>query len=308
MRWKFGKESKTPYWLQFLIIAATLGVCVPIARSQSFSPFSDFQSLTTTQLTTLQVKLTFAGPQEKPIQTVAFTATGNTLDLSKFVPFQRPGIPYGNDEGNVRSFEVSVQELQSMLQKVAQIPAVVSGGVANSIYVSFAMVSSVTPITKGFEAVLNFTDSGALFQALRSAFDGDAAALQAINDMGCRITLLPPGVPNDVTTNASVAVSGLRLNRTTGLFVGTATVTNNSGSSISGPISLVFELPGGVSLANSDGHTCATTPEGRAFINLPLQNNALAPGASVQVGLQFNNPNLGPIQPTIKVLAGPGAR
>ncbi len=120
MRWKFGKESNTPYWLQFFIITATLGVCVPMARSQSFSPFSDFQGLSPTQLTTLQVKLTFTGPQEKPIQTVAFTSTGNTLDLSKFVPFQRPGIPYGNDEGNVRSFKVSVAELQSMIQGVAQ--------------------------------------------------------------------------------------------------------------------------------------------------------------------------------------------
>ncbi|MCI0562395.1 MAG: hypothetical protein MN733_28245, partial [Nitrososphaera sp.] len=61
-------------------------------------------------------------------------------------------------------------------------------------------------------------------------------------------------------------------------------------------------------LFNADGTTCGTSPVGREFINLPLTGNALPSNASVQVTLEFENPDRVSIKATTKVLAGPGAR
>lgn len=114
--------------------------------------------------------------------------------------------------------------------------------------------------------------------------------------------------PTDVTANISVEISGIRLNRQTGRFVGTAIATNNSGQSIPGPVSLVFDLQGNVKLFNANGTTSATNPSGRRFINLSLIGNELPPGGNSQVTLEFENPDKVPIQATTKVLAGPGTR
>jgi hypothetical protein len=114
--------------------------------------------------------------------------------------------------------------------------------------------------------------------------------------------------PTDVTADVRVELGGVRLNRATGRFVGVATVTNVSGTSISGPISVVFTLEGKVTLFKPDGVTSETSPQGRGFINLPLTANALPPAAVIRVTLEFNNPGKEPIVATTKILSGPGTR
>jgi hypothetical protein len=276
--------------------------------AQTSSSYSEFQAMTVDQLKTLQIKLTYVGLQEGPIPSVAFTSTDNTLDLTKFIPFRLPAISYANDEIAVKSFAATTAQLKAVIDEVGVLPAVVAGGIAANPYVSFMMYNTVGGLEKAFQAVLDSSDALDLFNALRKGLAGNADGLRIIDEMGCFTALLEPGVPNDVTASTALTLSGVRLNRATGRYVGTATLKNNSASPIPAPVSLVLNFVGTVSLFNATGHTCATSPEGRAFVNFPLTDNALTPGATTQVTLDYENPNAEPIKPTTKVLAGPGAR
>jgi hypothetical protein len=85
-------------------------------------------------------------------------------------------------------------------------------------------------------------------------------------------------------------------------------VKNISSSALAGPVSLVIGLQGQVRLFNATGQTCATSPEGQDFINLPLTGEMLSPGAMATVNLEYQNPLNEPITPSTRVLSGPGAR
>jgi hypothetical protein len=191
---------------------------------------------------------------------------------------------------------------------VSQIPAVVAGGAAQDMYLSFSLFNSVDGVDKGFEAILNPADSAALLDRLLAALSANKAAVKIISDIRCKTGLLPPGQATDVSPNTSVTTSGVRLNRNTGRYVGTVTVKNNSATSIPGPISLVLNFQGNVQLFDYDGLTCATSPSGLSFINLPINNNVLLSGGSVVAKIEFLNPNQELIKFTTKVLSGPGAR
>lgn len=272
-----------------------------------FSPYADFQAMSLKQLKTLQVKLTYVGVQDKGLPSVAFTAPFHVLDLNAFVPFRRPGISYSNDEVKVQTFSATPEELKLLIDHVAVLPSVTAGGVTAEPYLSFALLNT-SGGTKAFEAVLNNTDTADLFAQLRLALQSNPVGLRRLSEMACPLDLLEPERPTDVTRSVRVALRGVRLNRSTGRFVGTATVTNISAQNFPGPVSLVFDLEGSIRVFNANGTTCGTSPQGREFINLPLTGNVLPPDGSAQVNLEFENPDLQPVKATTKVLAGPGAR
>src|SRR5207245_924402 len=154
------------------------------AQAQNFSPYSDFQSMSLSQLATLQVKLTFVGPQREVIPTVVFTSSSNTLDLSLFVHFHRGNISYTNDGFQVNSFSATTLELQSVINNVATLPAVTAGGVDSVRYLSYSMVNTAGG-TKGFEAVLNLSNASALLAQLRAALANNPTGLRQLADLAC---------------------------------------------------------------------------------------------------------------------------
>jgi hypothetical protein len=102
----------------------------------------------------------------------------------------------------------------------------------------------------------------------------------------------------DVTSQVSMAATGLGYNRGTKLFAGTFTVTNTSGSTIAAPLQLMLSgLPAGVTLTNATG----TTVGGSPYITL---NSPLAPGASAKFSLLFSNPGNVPASYTPEVFSG----
>ncbi len=119
---------------------------------------------------------------------------------------------------------------------------------------------------------------------------------------------VPCGCAADVSNSISVTRGGYALNPGTGRFVQTDTLTNNSTSTINGPISLVIEgLSSNATLFNLTGATDAFFPPvGLPYINTTAAS--LAPGQSVSVTLQFSNPSKAGIMYVIRVLAGPGVR
>jgi hypothetical protein len=88
--------------------------------------------------------------------------------------------------------------------------------------------------------------------------------------------------PIDLGASVQMTVQGATLNRATGKYVGSVTVTNTSGATLSGPLQLKLTgLTSGVALDNASGASA-----GDPYVSL---SGALAPGASVNVPLTFTN-------------------
>jgi predicted extracellular nuclease len=90
---------------------------------------------------------------------------------------------------------------------------------------------------------------------------------------------------SDVSASAKIAKSGFTLNRVTGKYTGTVTITNTSGAPLAGPLHLVLQgLTAGVTLDGKTGDV-----EGAPYLTLP--GASLAAGASVTVTTTFTNPS-----------------
>jgi pectate lyase len=106
------------------------------------------------------------------------------------------------------------------------------------------------------------------------------------------------GATLNVTKGFSVLRSGLTLNRITGKYSASITLTNNSGAALTGPIQLVLEqLTSGVALDNASGNR-----DGVPYITLP--DSTIAAGASVTVPLVYTNPGKLAINYTHSVFVG----
>lgn len=110
----------------------------------------------------------------------------------------------------------------------------------------------------------------------------------------------------DVTTSIGLTYSGFTINPMTRRYVQTVTLTNNSSTTITGPVSLVLDqLTPNVSLYNPSGTTTLILPAGSPYMNA---NSNLSPGQSASIQLQFTNPGNLAVTYEPRVLAGPGPR
>lgn len=107
-----------------------------------------------------------------------------------------------------------------------------------------------------------------------------------------------PLSPQETNTAFNISLSGLQLNRNTGFYVQTATLTNISSTPIAGPLYLVLaNLATGVTLTTTPiGLTKTIAPVGSPYLRLQFPAGAtLAPGASISIPLQFLNAGRGRI-------------
>ena len=101
-----------------------------------------------------------------------------------------------------------------------------------------------------------------------------------------------PLPPSDVSGQLSVQPGGLRLDRGTGFYVQTITVTNSQPVPLAGPLVLVLSgLPAGVNLISQSGLT-QNVRVGSPYLSLPLVTEGLTLGAgqTVTFNAQFLNP------------------
>jgi hypothetical protein len=89
--------------------------------------------------------------------------------------------------------------------------------------------------------------------------------------------------PIDLTASVKFTQNGATLNRSTGKYVGSVTVTNTTSTTLSGPLQVMLgNLTTGVTLDNASG-----TSGGAPYVTL---TGSIGPGASVNVPLTFSNP------------------
>jgi hypothetical protein len=112
------------------------------------------------------------------------------------------------------------------------------------------------------------------------------------------VSLNLAGSSTDVTASMRVARSAYSINRLTGKYTGTVTITNTTGATINGPLQYVFEgLSAGVTLDNASG-----TVNGAPYVTLP--SSALAAGASATLNVSFSNPGKVVVGYTPKISSG----
>jgi hypothetical protein len=121
--------------------------------------------------------------------------------------------------------------------------------------------------------------------------------------------LLSPSGPcsQDVSSQVQITRGGFRYNRSTGHFTQTLTVTNTSGSSIAGPISLALDnVPANATLFGITGATLCNAPQGSPYLNLAAAS--LDPGVPVAGTVEFIDTAMTGITYNIRALAGAGGR
>ena len=70
-------------------------------------------------LHTLQVKLTYIGPQLKHVPTVVFTTFYHLARMDWFVVQRTEGVSYGNDENDVWNFTTSPEEIAHVVEMLS---------------------------------------------------------------------------------------------------------------------------------------------------------------------------------------------
>jgi hypothetical protein len=89
--------------------------------------------------------------------------------------------------------------------------------------------------------------------------------------------------PQDLASNVQLTQQGATLNRVTQKYVGSVTVTNVSGTTLTGPFQLLLTgLSAAVGLDNASG-----MDNGTPYVTF---NGQLAPGATLNLPLAFSNP------------------
>jgi uncharacterized repeat protein (TIGR03803 family) len=181
----------------------------------------------------------------------------------------------------------------------------VAGGLNNSGAV-FEIVKTGSGYAGTPTTLINFTPSAAspgaglvadpagnLFGVTEGNEGSDPGTVFEITGSGFVTPIVIP--PSEITTTAS----GLAYSRVSRTFDGTMTITNISGSPISGPFSILFTgLTSGVTLANATG-----SHSGSPYLAVPAVAS-LAVGQSATVTEQFSDPSFGPINSTPVVYSG----
>jgi hypothetical protein len=176
-------------------------------------------------------------------------------------------------------------------------------------------------VTHGFSSVNfdNLTGDGdswhidgfgnAYFVATRNS---GTATIQLAN-FGVTSNTIP--LTTDSSCTCQTSVPGLNVTRgglryvasSQAQFLQTLTVTNGSGSPVTGPVNIVIQnLPSTVTLTNASGASGCTS-SGSAFVTVVPANGSLAAGQSASVQLNFRDPSLGGFTYTTAVTAGAGA-
>jgi hypothetical protein len=272
--------------------------------AQTFSPYSDFQAMSLTQLGTLQVKLTHVGEIGPTGPAVLFGASSGSLNVALFTPYRRSEFVYLTDDMRPMQFVATTQLLKALIDSVATLSGVTDGNVDPGGDVSFALLNT-SGGTKAFEAIVDSANGQALLGKIIEALRPNSEAVKAIRDFGCGLGLLPHGPPTDVTAATTVKASGLRLDRVNTQYVGKIRVTNASGASLAAPLVLVMSSDAQAIVQESEGTTCNISPSGATFVTL-LASGSLGPGASIEKTLHVKNPGRTKLNVAYKVFAGAG--
>jgi hypothetical protein len=110
----------------------------------------------------------------------------------------------------------------------------------------------------GFESIISRSTAAVLFSALYGVCPDSALCKLAIVSHVYGLT--PSIAPKDVSGQTESTIGAVRFDSATQDLVCEVKVKNVSGRTLSGPITVVFNVPGDVKLLNAGGKTCVLSP------------------------------------------------
>jgi pimeloyl-ACP methyl ester carboxylesterase len=150
-----------------------------------------------------------------------------------------------------------------------------------------AAFASSDPSVVAVDGSGNLSAVGTGLASVKGTFGGrDAYASVVVQDPAL------PLPPQELTGQFAIVASGFRLNRTTGFYVQTLTLTNQSQGPLPAPLYLTVNwLPANVRLVGAPvGQTVNIPAPQTPYLGLQLPGPSLAPGESLSLQLQFLNP------------------
>ena len=280
------------------------------ASSATTVPFHFFVALQKNELQPVEVRLSYLGPREESISNLRFVAEGTE---------------HGDAAGRRKNpgfgtIPIPVIQLQELLRRLEKSSGPLTAQTAPKPFSWLSLtVEADGQGPKMFQTSFNQDQAKEVFSVFRHVLDSERLARYHLQSWGCAIGLLPAAHATDVTNRMAIKVSAssnspwesvsnyLQKGRVAPSEI-RVSVTNQSSSVVTGPISVVFNLSGNARIADPDGTTCNTSPVGREFVHLPLRNNQLAPGESVEMPATIANPEKVSIVFDLKVLAGADPR
>jgi hypothetical protein len=131
------------------------------------------------QLNAAQAKITYIGPQDKPIGTVVLFTQGYTVSIPQFAHVQLSRKTYPNDElPYTTQFIVKPAELRRMLQSVRAVLARPEGVTV----LSFSILRDAGTSIEGHEFRIGYKSGASFYENLIGALDpGNEAGRQALS-------------------------------------------------------------------------------------------------------------------------------
>lgn len=288
------------------------------ATSLTLAPASAATAVGTVQ--TVTVTATTAAGLAAPEQLVTFTVTSGpnagtvatiATDTDGAASFSFSSTTVGTDViqasiGDLQSNQIQNTWQAGAINRIAITPvnASIAAG-ASQAYVVDAFdtfenrIGDVTAST-AFSIAPDGTCVGATCTA---ATPGPHTVTASVGGKTATATLTIESAPvcaTNVSSQVNVVRGGYRLNRATGTFAQTVTLTNTSGTPLVEGAFVLDGLSANATLQNPGGITSCAAPSGSPYVVLPT----MAPGQTVTLTLQFQNPTQGAIGYQLRVLAG----
>ena len=127
---------------------------------------------TAKDLRTLQVKLTYVGPQTKPVPTVVFTTFHHIIRMDWFLPLRRTDLHYDNDDIAVWNFTVTPGEMKQVVTMLAGLETLQAPHETEAPFLSLMLVLQDSRLGEvAIEAVLDQDGAEVVTRAIRDALD-----------------------------------------------------------------------------------------------------------------------------------------
>ena len=279
------------------------------AAAQTRSPYSEFQKLLPGELDSLQVKLTWVGPMDRPIETLVFLSPPGRFTPAAFDPchLERWKGSYGIDAFAVITARISPTLLQALVDSVATLPRVVDGDRDSLGCVSFALFTSAGG-TRCFETILGESNCCALARMILPAVAPDSVAFREMTACAYRMAMLCVDDPKDISTQVAFRVEPFHRIGTSALYETQVHVTNTSHAVLRGRFSLIPNVrPAGAELVNATDWTYSLRPQ-RPYLDYPRSTDALAPGATLEFMVRVRDDGRHRLRLNPRLYAGWGVR
>lgn len=274
-----------------------------------FSSFTEFTSLSSSELESAVVKLTPVSNWQL-CPPVFLLGSQATMDSSLFASYHRVAVDYANDVERPEALHeprvLSTSEMEAVFDSIAATSEVIDGDVDSPALLSVGLFKTYGGTPSGYEAILNTDGARALLQRIRGAISMPEAVL-GLDHLTCCLNVLPTGGPTNVTGLVSVQVGGFRLDHLQGDFVSSVRVVNTSGQSLPAPVSLFLNEGMRVFVVNPTGYGCRFANPGPTYFDLDV-GTTFEPNEIAEVTVRIKNTLPPKLSLAPFVCAGPGMR